>query len=265
MIAMIDRALLYKERYNEFNRNQTNLSKKNPYEKFKNADRYLGWREMCVWFTGLFDILNSTTNRLDTASYSHNLRYLKDFHEWFSEWKIESINRRLTTLPNNPTTYQSMTGFFTGEASEDCLSMIEGIIGLTEFYCRRGIEINRPVYFLPRRISQDLVENGFSRIRLAIGHGRLDHRTTSSAITKVNTIKEIKCCDRSNKKRNASGESIREDIKGDADELCTEYASTRLLDARKARSLVFDEDQPFTWIKKNGVEILQLNYCSNTI
>ena len=186
---MIDRALLYKERFNEFNKIETNKLEKNSYEKFKNADKYLGWREMCVWFTGLFDILNSTKNRLDTTSYSHNLEYLKEFHKWFSEWKIESINRKLATLPMNPITYQSMTCFFTGEASEDCLSMINGIIGLTEYYCRAGIEINKPVYFLPRRISQDLVENGFSRIRLAIGHGRLDHRTTSSAITKVNTGK----------------------------------------------------------------------------
>ena len=81
--------------------------------------------EMCVRFTGLFDILNSTKNRLDTSSYSHNLEYLKEFHKWFSEWKIESINRKLATLPMNPTTYQSMVCFFRGEASEDCLSMIK--------------------------------------------------------------------------------------------------------------------------------------------
>ena len=138
-------------------------------------------------------------NRLDTSSYSYNLEYLKDFHKWFSEWKDGSIKRRLATLPNNSTAYQSMTCFFTGEASEDCMSMIEGIIGLTEYYCRKGIETEKPVYFLPRRISQDLFENGFSRIRLAIGHGRLDHGTTSSAITKVNTGKEMKSCERLSK------------------------------------------------------------------
>ena len=261
---MIDRALLYKERFNEFNKIETNKLEKNSYEKFKNADKYLGWREMCVWFTGLFDILNSTKNRLDTTSYSHNLEYLKEFHKWFSEWKIESINRKLATLPMNPTTYQSMTCFFTGEASEDCLSMINGIIGLTENYCRTGIEINKPVYFLPRRISQDLVENGFSRIRLAIGHGRLDHRTTSSAITKVNTGKEIKSCERSNKKRNASGESITVEVKDDTGEVCTEYAVKRLFDARVARSLIFNEKLPFVWIKVDGIEILRFNYCSRT-
>ena len=261
---MIDRALLYKERFHESNETATNLSEKNSYEKFKNAEKYLGWREMSVWFSGLFDILNSTKNRLDTSSYSYNLEYLKDFHKWFSEWKDESIIRRLATLPNNPTAYQSMTCFFTGEASEDCMSMIEGIIGLTEYYCRKGIETKKPVYFLPRRISQDLVENGFSRIRLAIGHGRLDHRTTSSAITKVNTGKEMKSCERLNKKRNASGESVRVEVQEDTDELCTEYAAKRLFDALKARSLIFDEKLPFIWKKENGIELIQFNYCSKT-
>ena len=233
-------------------------------EKFKNAEKYLGWREMCVWFTGLFDILNSTANRLDTTSYSHNLEYLKDFHKWFSAWKIESISRRLATLPVDPTTYQSMTCFFTGEASDDCLSMIDGIIGLTEYYCRKGIEIKKTFYFLPRRISQDLVENGFSRIRLATGHGRLEHRTTSSAITKVNMGNEIKSCERSNKKRNASGESTREEVKEDKDELCTEYAAKRLSDAREAISLIFNEKLPFVWKKENGIEFIQFNYCTKT-
>lgn len=158
---MIDGALLYKEKFHEFDKIVTNKLEKNSYEKFKNAEKYLGWREMCVWFTGLFVILNSTTNRLDTTSYSHNLEYLKDFHKWFSAWKIESISRRLATLPVDPTTYQSMTCFFTGEASDDCLSVIDGIIGLTEYYCRKGIEIKKAIYFLPRRISQDLVENIF--------------------------------------------------------------------------------------------------------
>ena len=52
MIAMIDRALLYKEKFHEFDKIVTNKSETNSYEKFKNADKYLGWREMCVWFTG---------------------------------------------------------------------------------------------------------------------------------------------------------------------------------------------------------------------
>ena len=65
MIAMIDRALLYKESFNEFSINSPNEI--NPYEQYKNAEKFFGWRNLCVWFTGLFDILNSTENRLDTS------------------------------------------------------------------------------------------------------------------------------------------------------------------------------------------------------
>jgi hypothetical protein len=262
MIDMIDHALLNKARYDEWNTLPHESSEQNPWIKFKNADSYLGWREMCVWFTGLFDVLNSTTNRLDTGEYSHNLQYLKDFHEWFSEWKTESLSRRLSdkSLPDNPTAYQSMQCFFTGEASEDCLTMIEGIVGLTEYYCRKGIENNHFVFFLPRRISQDLVENGFSRIRLAIGHGRLDHRTTSAAITKVNMVKEIKSSERSSKKRNASGQLVINDVT-DLDEHCTEYAPNLLSKAIKTQSTIIDENCPYVWRLENGIEVLSFNYC----
>lgn len=261
MIEMIDRALLYKQRYDDFKEESLNSCDKNPYEKFKNAESYLGWRELCEWFTGLFEILNSTTNRLDTDTYIDNLEFLKDFHDWFTEWKVESVKRRIETLPKDHTAYQSMTCFFIAEASEDCISMIEGMIGLTEYYCRRSIDNKESVYFMPRRISQDLVENGFSRIRLAIGHGRLDHRTTSSAITRVSMVREIKNCDRLNKKRNASGESVTVNNQTDMDEICTEHATNRILKARADRALIFNEKTPFRWIKENGIEILSFNYC----
>ena len=92
-----------------------------------------------------------------------------------------------------------MSGFFTAEATDDCISMVKSIIQMTEYYCSNCNELEHSVYFLPRRISQDLVENGFSKIRLAIGHGRLDHRTTAAACTKVNLIKEVNASDRNRK------------------------------------------------------------------
>jgi hypothetical protein len=36
------------------------------------------------------------------------------------------------------------------EASEDFLTMIEGIVGLTEYYCRRAKENNQFVFFTER-------------------------------------------------------------------------------------------------------------------
>ena len=113
------------------------------------------------------------------------------------------MNRRASKLPEGATAYQKMSGFFTAEASDDCISMVKSIIQMTEYYCSNYNDLGHSVYFLSRRISQDLVENGFSKIRLAIGHGRLDHRTTAAACTKVNLIKEVNTSERNRKKRNS--------------------------------------------------------------
>lgn len=75
MIAMIDRALLYKESFIEFSIKAPNDI--NPFEPYKYAEKYCGWRNLCVRFTGLFHILNSTKNRLDTSEYINNLKKLK--------------------------------------------------------------------------------------------------------------------------------------------------------------------------------------------
>ena len=89
---MIDRALMYKEQYNEFKvKFEDQL---NPYETYKDAEKYLGWRELCVKFTGFFGILNSTKNKSDTNSYNGNLTYLKEFLQWFEAWKLECLDRQ---------------------------------------------------------------------------------------------------------------------------------------------------------------------------
>ena len=47
MIEMIDRALLYEERYNEALRTDDLLGQKE-YAKFSDADKCDGWRSMCL-------------------------------------------------------------------------------------------------------------------------------------------------------------------------------------------------------------------------
>ena len=261
MITMIDRALYYKEKFNEFN--ETSPSEVNPYDVYKNAEIYCGWRELCVWFTGLFDILNSTKNRLDTTTYLGNLNFLKDFLMWFESWKIECMNRRASKLPEGATAYQKMSGFFTAEASDDCISMVKSIIQMTEYYCSNYNDLGHSVYFLPRRISQDLVENGFSKIRLAIGHGRLDHRTTAAACTKVNLIKEVNTSERNRKKRNSGGclvdpTLINKNIpillnKKESTVQCTEYAILRMNEARKRKNIHFNKIDLLIWKETNGI------------
>ena len=259
MIAMIDRALLYKERYDQA-MSDDNRIVCNQYKKYADADKYSAWREVCVWFTGLFDILNSTDKRLNTDYYSDNLEFLKRFLKWFEDWKTECISFRAITLPENCTAYQAMTGFFTAEATEDCLSMVRGIIYLSEYYCGRKNINDVPVYFLPRRISQDLVENGFSRIRLAVGHGRLDHKSTLAATVEVNLMKEIKCHDRSIRKRNANS-SIKDNSeeKSNSEELCTEYAKNLRKKILAEKSLLFNQTNPYTWMIKDGKDFMHFN------
>ena len=260
MTAMIDHARLYKVQHDDFECDSTQILCVNPWIRFKNATEYDGIHLVSEMFGKLFSILNSTTNRLNTNHYSHNVEYLEVFLLWFKSWKEECINRTKLHLPAIHTAYQSMTGFFTAEASDDCVTMVEGIIHLTRYYCSGNDHTKNPIYIIPRRISQDLVENGFARVRLAASHGRLDHRTTAAACVESNMIKEIKRNDRRNKKRNAGDGDIEEKNVEVAkpDSKCTEYASECYKAAVKMKNTDFDEFKPFTWALENGKLFLKV-------
>lgn len=256
MIDMIDHALLYKCRYEDMN-SAGKTKEAEDFRKFNDADKYLGWREMAFWFTGLFNILNSTDNRLNTDYYTSNVEYLESFLVWFKAWKEESIAYRALTLPVNPTSYQSMTGFFTSEATEDCITMVSGIIQLTKYYCSISKQSGKFMFFLPRRISQDLVENHFSRVKLAIGHMRMDHKNTYAACGEVARMKEIKSDIRSMKKRNVSNMNEKNfDQEEFVDELCIEHAKNKRKLAMAEKDKHFPHNKTLTWRKVNDIEIL---------
>ena len=173
------------------------------------------------------------------------------------------MNRRALKLPEGATAYQKMSGFFTAEASDDCISMVKSIIQMTEYYCSNCNDLGHSVYFLPRRISQDLVENGFSKIRLAIGHGRLDHKTTAAACTKVILIKEVNTSERNRKKRNSGGCLVEPTLinksnpislnKKESTVQCTEYAILRMNKARKRKTIHFNKIELLIWKETNGI------------
>ena len=257
MIEMIDLALLYKEEYNEYKNNENNNGKINPFEFYKNAEIYLGWREVSEHFSNLFSILNSTENRLNTTNYSENYNYLITFYDWFLCWKNECIERKKSELPIKHTAYEVMTGFFTAEAAEDCLSMIQGLISMTKYYCNSNNNSGKHFFFLPRRISQDLVENAFSRIRVAIGHARLDHCTTFNACVEVNMIKEVKASERSLKKRNAAGAHA--EIENDSNnnynyDNCIEYATKFKKNSFERKKIIYNNSNKFSWTLVDGIK-----------
>lgn len=205
MIEMIDLALMYKGNYLEYKNQIDNESEINPNEFYKDAEKYLGWRDVSEMFSNLFSILSSTANRLNTTNYSHNYQFLIQFKKWFECWKQECVERKVRDLPVKHTAYDAMTGFFTAEASEDCISMIQGIVSLTNYYCNLNNNAGEYFFLLPRRISQDLVGNASARIIVAIGHARLDHITTFNACVEVSMMKEAKTNLRAAKRRNAAG------------------------------------------------------------
>ena len=146
-----------------------------------------------------------------------------------------------------------MCGFFTIEASEDCLSMTQSIIALTYHYTKKNNTIGEHFFLLPRRISQDLVENAFSRIRLATGHARLDHISTFNAIVEVNMIKEVKPNMRAAKKRNAGGCPEITSHDNSIEDNCIEYAKKFREESAAYKTSIYKSNKPYSWVLINGV------------
>ena len=133
---------------------------------------------------------------------------------------------------------------------------------MTEYYCSKDNKNSTATYFLPRRISQDLVENGFSRIRLNVGHGRLDHKSTMAACVNVNVMKEVKYSSRSTNKRNANGSQkiSSDETPNNPQILCTEYAKNMKRKVMKEKFELFNETNPYTWEKINGKDCMHFNH-----
>jgi hypothetical protein len=133
--------------------------------------------------------------------------------------------------------------------------MTQGIISLTNYYCNINNRSGEYFFLLPRRISQDLVENAFSRIRVAIGHARLDHITTFNATVEVNMMKEVKVTERTAKRRNAAGALNEQDataISPPIDENCFEYTNKSKLESLARRNLSYTK--PKSFVIQNGIK-----------
>jgi hypothetical protein len=99
------------------------------------------------------------------------LRTLKMVLAWFLAWREESFQRVRESRPAAGIRLLH-SKFLTREASDDFISMLTGMIGITMTYATRDRETNHLTYFIPRSFSQDSVENQFARYRLGLAHMR---------------------------------------------------------------------------------------------
>jgi hypothetical protein len=111
----------------------------------------------------------------------------------------------------------------------------------------------------PRRISSDLQENDFSKVRLALQHGRMDHKGSFAACAKVNLSKEVKAQGRTMKKRNAGGSLVEGSDSNYTDEIeiCTEYTTNLRKKIIATKNIDFREEEPYRWVRVNGLDCLQ--------
>lgn len=120
---------------------------------------------------------------------------------------------------------------------------------------------NEQFFILPRRISSDLHESHSSKVRLALQHGRMDHKGSFAACAIVNLSKETKAQGRSMKKRNAGGSLVEVSDKNFKDEceLCTKFTKFKEKSCSN-KNIDFREKEPYRWIQVNGLDCLQSFY-----
>jgi hypothetical protein len=138
----------------------------------------------------LITFLNSKSLRLSVEHAGFELEEMKKLRDWFTDWRSEALGRQLMNMPA-ANFRQRYNGFFTIEASEDFLSMLTSIIQMTEYYTVIDVagQSFKP-FFIPRRISNDPVENFFALIRMDIGSNRQNHMCVSQSCKRITIDRE---------------------------------------------------------------------------
>lgn len=99
---------------------------------------------------------------------------------WFLTWRQQSFDYASAVTPRpggKPLTQSQLHKyFFTSEATEDFIHMLEVIPRLVLTYARE-YSPGQWTYIIPRHLSNDSQENRFAKIKLGVGHGRLDARS----------------------------------------------------------------------------------------
>ena len=103
-----------------------------------------------------------------------------------------------------------------------------------------------------------MVENAFSRIRVAIGHARLDHCTTFNACTEVNMMK---ASERALNKRNAASAITENEENLDSNasnDNCLEYASKWKKKSLDRKNNIYSNSNKLSWSLQNGIKKLRI-------
>jgi len=99
--------------------------------------------------------------------------------------------------------------FFTAEASTDFLLMLKAIPQFVNYYTRPEMTNSSSFsYIIPRRITQDNLENRYGAIKLDIGHNGFNAKNVVHSAHKLEIGSMQRVAARTQKKRNCIGDSI---------------------------------------------------------
>jgi hypothetical protein len=103
--------------------------------------------------------------------------------------------------------------WFTEEASDDFIQLLTVVPQLVRFYAIQ-YETNKWIYIIPRRISNDCVENRFAKVRFQAGHNKLVGHKVLEAKHQSEVVDAHKKC-----KRLSKSNCAQVDVEAEASEL----------------------------------------------
>lgn len=115
------------------------------------------------------------------------------------------------------------TGFFTREASDDFEYMLRGIVDMCEFYATE-------ITFVAKRITSDILENGFAAIKMDVGHNRMTAQAATQTSCNIEATRQL----RSANALNEAGVNRKTNCEPDAEETFSYLAPVDYIKEYKA-------------------------------
>lgn len=145
-------------------------------KRFSDYKRYPPMREVCFYFTVLFDILNNHRTQL-TINSTAEVCFLKRMLEWWRSWKKECFARMKKIHGSDAKEAQLYQGFFTKEGSDDLECALATLIQLLSFTGRNSYDgVVR--HIICRTYNSDCIENAFGDIPHIAGDQALTSHQT---------------------------------------------------------------------------------------